>query len=217
MSKKRSRVRRQPSELRHELNEQLQLLERACQSFDSGFEPIGKHMALSLRVLLHQSSNSQALLEQLGLRSKRFMDTAFDLNPKNLLPECPLTAMQVGQVSKYVALCQIGGGPNKCRWLPFAEWWNNSVIKDDKGRFFNRRELVLNVANTDGGGHVDPTLDEAYMDLSRNNSLGWVLGSGNVQRPFPPPVMACIRQIAYEVIETIQQKAGPWVVNLNAV
>src|SRR5690348_11210645 len=198
MSKKHNRVRRSPSELRMELNEQLLLLEHACQSFDDGLEPIGKHIALSLRVLLHQSDHSQSLLEQLGLRSKRFMDTAFDLNPKNLLTECPLTAIQLGQTSKYVALCQTGSDHRSHRWLPFHLWWNNNVIKDEKGRFFNRRELVLNVANTDGGGHVDPTLDEAYMDLSRNNSLGWVFGHGDVQRPFPPPVMACIRQIAYE-------------------
>jgi len=68
---------------------------------------------------------------------------------------------------------------------------------------------VLNVANTDGGGHVDPALDEAYLDLSRNNSLGWVINKGDVQRPFPPPVMACVRQIAHEVLETLKKKGGP--------
>lgn len=207
------RVKRPRGELITELNDQVALLVHACRSFDGGLEPIGKHIALSLRVLLHQTRNAQALLQQLGLRSKRFMDTAHDLNPRNLMTDCPLTFMRVGSPSpRFLALCQTGGGPLGERWLPFEKWWNNNVIKDNRGRFFSRRELVLNVANTDGGGHVDPTLDEAYLDLSRNNSLGWIIQRGDVQKPFPPPVMACIRQIAHEVLETLKKKAGAGVV-----
>jgi hypothetical protein len=71
----------------------------------------------------------------------------------------------------------------------------------------SRRELILHVAETDGGAHVDPALDEAYMDLSRNNSLGWMLREGDVVRPFPPPVLPCIRQIAHEVLITLRVKA----------
>jgi hypothetical protein len=218
MSQKQKRVPRPKGELHKELNEQLSLLAHACQSFDNGLESIAKHIALSLRVLLHQHGQSQSLLEQLGLRSKRFMDTAFDLNPRNLLTECPLTIMQLSAgEAKYLSLCQAGGGPRGFRWVTFPEWWNNSIIKDDKGRFFNRRQLILNVANTDGGGHVDPTLDEDYMDLSRNNSLGWVITQGDIQKPFPPPVMACIRQIAHELLETLRVKADSVIVVPNAV
>ena len=75
-----------------------------------------------------------------------------------------------------------------------------------------RRDLIMNVVNTDGGGHVDPTLDEAYLDLSRNNSLGWILEKGDVQEPFPPPVMACIRQVAHEVLETLKKKCSQQVI-----
>lgn len=211
MSRK-NRVARPKGELLKEFNEQILLLTHACATFDQGLEPIGKHIALSLRLLLHHHGQSQALMQQLGLRAKRFMDTAHDLNPRNLMTDCPLTLMRVGGVNKYLALCQGGGGPRGHRWIKFEDWWNNNVVKDEKGRFFNRRELVLNVANTDGGGHVDPTLDEAYLDLSRNNSLGWVISEGDVQRPFPPPVMACMRQIAHETLETIKAKADASVV-----
>ena len=207
--RKKKRVNRPHGELVRELDDQIALLVHACKSFDTGLETIGKHIALSLRVLLHHHGQSQALLQQLGLRSKRFMDTAHDLNPKNLSTDCPLTIMRLGSGSdRYLALCQVGGGPLGVRWLPFEKWWNNNIIKDNKGRFFNRRDLILDVANTDGGGHVDPTLDEAYLDLSRNNSLGWVITKGDVQEPFPPPVMACLRQIAHEVLETLKKKGG---------
>lgn len=202
------RIKRSRTDLLRELSEQVDLLAHACLSFDTGLEPIGKHIALSLRVLLHHHGSSRALLEQLGLRSKRFMDTAWDLNPANLGTDCPLCVMRIGHDgSTYKALCQVGGGPLGERWIPFEKWWNNNVIKDDQGRFFCRRELIANVADTDGGAHVDPSLDEAYMDLSRNNSLGWVITRGDVQSPFPPPVMACLRQIAHEVLRTLEAKA----------
>lgn len=207
MAKRSQRVRRSRTDLVNELSAQVVLLEHACQSFDNGLEQIGKHIALSLRVLLHQHEQSRALLEQLKLRSVRYMDTAWDLNPENQLTDCPLCANRIGNNAVvYLALCQVGGGPFGERWIPFESWWNNPVLKDNQGRFFCRRELVKNVADTDGGAHVDPDLDEAYMDLSRRNSLGWIMQAGDVQRPFPPPVMACLRQIAHEVLHTLKTK-----------
>ena len=36
---------------------QLQLLEASCRSYDSGMEAAGKHIALSIRLLVHQPAN----------------------------------------------------------------------------------------------------------------------------------------------------------------
>jgi hypothetical protein len=202
---KAPRVKRTKSDLLVELREQVVLLQTACASFDSGLKPIGKHISLSLRVLLHHHGQSQALLYQLRLRDKQFFDSAGDLDPNNLLTENPLCFMRIGATTDYMPA--LAEGPFQGRWLPFDRWWNNGVIRDDKRRVMNRSELILNVADTDGGAHVDPALDVAYMDLSRNNSLGWMIGEGDVRRPFPPPVMACIRQIAHEVLTTLRKKA----------
>lgn len=202
------RVKRPKSELINELRDQLILLVHACHSYDNGLHPVGKYISLSLRLLLHHHGQSKALLEQLGLRSKRFLDTAGDLNPNNVLTDNLLCIMRMGgENSRYLPRCAMGGGVVSPRWLPFAKWWNNDVLKDNKGYLFNRRELILNVADTDGGAHVDPALDKKYMDLSRNNSLGWVIEQGSITRPFPSPTMPCIRQIAHEVIETLKVKA----------
>lgn len=201
---KAPRINRTRTDLLAELQDQIDLLAHACQSYDQGLKPIAKHIALSLRVLLHHRGNSQALLQQLGFRSYRFLDTAGELNPKNLLTENPLCFMRIGNNSDFLPRC-MGGVPHE-RWIRFEDWWNHPVVRDDKRRVFHRRDLVLNVADTDGGAHVDPTLDEAYMDLSRNNSLGWILTEGDVQRPFPSPIMPCIRQIAHEVLMTVGKK-----------
>ncbi len=88
----------------------------------------------------------------------------------------------------------------------FLNWWNDPVLKDNRGRKFCRRELVLHVADTDGGAHVDPELEESYMAISRENSLGWFFGNGNVVFALEGrPELACMRQIAHEFLSTIHQ------------
>jgi hypothetical protein len=206
---KPKRVQRSKDDLKRELAEQLALLRHSCETFDRGLEAVGKHIALSIRVLVHEHRQSKALLDQLGLRSIRFFDSAGPLNANNLLSEHNLVGLQAGsQGTKYIPLVTMGGGPFEMRRVPFVNWWNDVVIKDKDGRMFCRRKLVLNVADTDGGAHVDPELDEEYMALSRENSLGWVVTDGNITKALDGrPELACIRQIAHEVLSTIYQFA----------
>lgn len=204
---KPKRVQRSKDDLKKELREQLQLLRHSCQSYDNGLEAVGKHISLSLRVLLHHHGNSRSLLDQLGYRSGKFLDSAGPLNPGNLLTECNLVMMQLssGRAS-YLPLIASGGGPRPMRPVPFVDWWNEPVLKDNKGRTFCRRELMLNVADTDGGAHVDPGLEETYMALSRENSLGWIFSNGSVESALAGrPELACMRQIAHELLSTIHQ------------
>ena len=165
-----------------------------------------------MRVLLHQTGHSRALLEQLGLRGFRFLDTARNLSPTNLISEINLCVLQVGPPEpSYVPLCTIGGGPHPPKWVPFPEWWNKPVIKDGKRRTFSRRDLITMVANTDSGGHVDPELDDAYFALSRENSLGWMFSKGDTTQPLGSPERPCIRQIAHELLVTLKRKAIAYV------
>jgi hypothetical protein len=204
-----TKTKRTKDDLMQQLREQRDLLQMGCDHFDAGKEVAGKHLALNLRVLLHQTKNSHSLLQQLGLRDGYFIDTAHPLIPRNGLTECGLTTIQYisDQGATYIPNVLMPGGGASNRKIPFPDWWNNPVIKDNRGRKFSRRELVLNVSNTDGGAHVDPELDEAYMELSRKNSLAWQFSLGDgVQRDMAGPVLACMRQIAHEVLSTLAPK-----------
>ena len=70
---------------------------------------------------------------------------------------------------------------------------------------FNRRELILALANKDGGAHVDPELDHAYADLTRNNSVGWMFSDGQDKRPIEDVELFSVRQIAFEIIDSIER------------
>ena len=99
-----------------------------------------------------------------------------------------------------------GGAPHKDREVPFRRWWESTVIRDADDRRFSRGNLILAMANREGGAHVDPTLDNAYAKLARMNSTGWRLksGTGAVTPPENTPVEPSIRQITHEVVESIR-------------
>jgi hypothetical protein len=211
---KPKRIPKSTDDLKRELVDQLAVLRHACESYDQGFEAIAKHMALSLRVLLHLHGRSRALLDQLGLLSGVFVDTAGPINPQNLLSSMPLLGGRAtfgpnGQVRYVPKICLGGGGPPiPPRQRAFINWWNDPVIVDAQRNTFSRKELVINVADTDGGAHVDPALDESYEALSRRNSLGWSFSSGGQDLPLKGrPELACIRQIAHELLLTLSQFA----------
>lgn len=204
---KQGRVQRPKDELKRELAEQLQLLRHACKTFDNGLEAVGKHIALSLRVLIHQHGQSRALLEQLNLRPNFFLDSAGSVDPRNLSSTLGLVLIHgKGSMGYYRPLISASELSIPMRQIRFVNWWNGPVMKDQKEHTFSRRQLVLHVADTDGGAHVDPELDEAYMALSRENSLGWQIMIGDITKSFEGrPELASMRQIAHEVLSTIHR------------
>jgi hypothetical protein len=78
------------------------------------------------------------------------------------------------------------------------------VIRDEVENTFSRRDLVLTMANRDGGAHVDPVLTTKYAMLSRQHSLGW--RSRIAPDPYEPishPERVAVRQVAHEVLKSL--------------
>ena len=72
---------------------------------------------------------------------------------------------------------------------------------------FSRKDFVLALANQEGGAHVDPQIKEAYDKIANSNSMGWTYKEGNADEiPLGNPVPYSVRQISYEVIESVQQR-----------
>lgn len=77
------------------------------------------------------------------------------------------------------------------------------IFVDQKGSETSRKDLILTVANKDGGAHVDPVLDGKYADLSRRNSLAWRFTSPRGDFPLEGPEKAAIRQITHEILKSL--------------
>jgi hypothetical protein len=146
------------SDLQAHLEEQLQFLQASADAFDRGLESEAKRLAVTIRVLVHDTANSRSLLNQLGMKEGLFVDTAEPLDPDNYAPYSGLVATLGNmQGAKYVPFLE--DVPHSPRTVPFDDWWMAPVFVDGKRQRFSRKELVLTAANQDGGAHVDPALD----------------------------------------------------------
>jgi hypothetical protein len=205
MSQKIERPRRPltESELREHLDEQLEFLESSAEAFDAGKTGEAKRMALTIRVLLHQTRKSHSLIDQLGMKATPFWNTSHPETPGNLLPHMGLLAMRFDNAGGfYVAPLDTR---DHARSVGFDDWWTEVVISDGDGQPMTRQNLVIFAANQDGGGHIDPGLDEAYDNLTRKNSLGWIhTGEEGEVTSMGDAGRAAIRQIAHEVLRTLR-------------
>lgn len=189
-------------ELEQHLVEQLQFLEASAEAFDRGLEGEAKRLAVTLRVLLHDTKNSHSLLGQLGRKTLLFWNTAIPEEPGNLLTHGGLVMIALGGPQpKYIAMLDEVPAAKR---VPFDQWWSTSVFVDDKKQRLSRRDLVLIAADQDGGAHVDPSLDETYARLSRENSMRWTVVGPAGTVSMLGPERAAIRQIAHEVIKSLK-------------
>jgi hypothetical protein len=201
------RLKRPVNDLLAQLKDQVDFLTRSAQAFDAGHSNEALQMALRIRVLLHDTQHSRSLLGQLGKKNLKFYDTAYDYDPDNLAPQTLLTPMQIGgDRSYYVPRLDDLDAKLLKKKLQFWPWWNKVVIADKDKNTYTRQDLVLTLADQDGGAHVDPHLEEKYVKLSRLNSLGWKYVVNGVERPFERPDFPSLRQITHEVLKTLKDE-----------
>jgi hypothetical protein len=198
------------------LYETRQFLNLSARAYDDGYEAESKRIAVSLRVLLHDTPQSHSLMHQLGLKaSLSWVDTAERINPNNLIVAHPglvimrATMTESGVEGTYVP--PLGDlAPSRLHPpQPFNPWWTNDVMRDGNGTTWSRKDLVLMLANKEGGAHVDPKLTDKYEQLVSHNGLGWMAGHPDAGEPFGGnAVAAAVRQIAFEVEETLRSQAS---------
>lgn len=189
------------SELEGHLGEQLGFLQRSAHAFDEGYRAETKRMAITLRIILH-TRRYPSLLKQLGRDEIDFLDTAHEFNPANLLSTHSLICLSIrsGQVSYLAAF----DSRQTQRRTPFKNWWSSVIFADQDKRQMTRSDLVLTIADQDGGAHVDGQLNAVYAAISRENSLGWRSNSATGdEQPILGAEQASIRQIAHEVLRTL--------------
>jgi hypothetical protein len=83
--------------------------------------------------------------------------------------------------------------------VTFEEWWNEIIFKNDDS-IMTRSEIILSVADTDGGAHVDKLLKEGYFNFSRSKNV--TASQGGTEYKLNSPAFAAIRQFAYEIEKT---------------
>ncbi|MDH5203426.1 MAG: hypothetical protein OEW69_09225 [Nitrospirota bacterium] len=195
-------------DLLEHLKYQINFLSSSDQSYDNEYETEAIRMAVAIRILLHDTKQSKSLLSQLDKKNILFYDTARDLDPRNVLTDIGLALIRLSpKGAEYLAGLDDIPPERLNRKVPFDRWWSKIVIRDKPRSEFTRKELVLYVANQDGGAHIDPSLDEKYALLSRFNSMAWRAVKGGIDSPLKNrPELVCIRQITHEVLKTLKDE-----------
>jgi hypothetical protein len=149
------------------------------------------------------------LLSQLGAKADMaFVDSSHQFDPKSIVGYEGLVVYGFGQPSIYIPKLHMDS--KEWTTCSFERWWEATVILarpagGEEARF-TRRDLVLNLADTDGGAHVDPALDKKYHALSRGGLAGWKhLREGIMVDLRPGPELASMRQIAHEMMVTLER------------
>lgn len=215
------------SELLTKLRSQVGFLERSSASFDAGNEDEGERLALHARVLLHDTNHSHSLLGQLGVKTALgYTDTSIHceretrhlggkLHTATAILHAGLVAWRAtesGSWSYAPVLAPEGEG----RINPpaaFDQWWGKPFLKDTSGRPITRRSVVLDVANKDGGAHVAKAIPEAFRLLASGASLPVQVSSEDgTSSGIPGVVMATMRQIAFELLDTLRRDLPNFIV-----
>jgi len=197
------------ADLESHLAKQIAFMKRSAESYDTGFVDEATRLAACLRVLLHDTKNSISLLTQLGEKDRYYWDSRAAID-KGIAPDCDSCFVMV-QVAdsgaRYIPALE--RGPIPMLMSDFDIWWSGVVFIDGKDQRVTRKELILSVANQDGGAHVDPSLNTKYADLSKNNSFGWSAIEATEKKPLTGVELAAVRQITHEVLKTLDSNYAP--------
>jgi hypothetical protein len=197
------------TELLNDLKNQIILINNSTKLYDSGCESEAINLATRIRVLVHSTSNSISLLSQLKKSDILFYDSVSTYESDDLMTQSSILIMKLdSRGAEYTAPLDNPAIGRKYRKRSFSNWWERVYIfKDKDGNLFSRKDIVLGVADTDGGAHIDPRLDRAYANLSRFNSLAWRYRTKDGDdKPLASPIPPAIRQIAHEVLKTLQDE-----------
>lgn len=199
-----SGVKQSRQELLEHLSDAVQFLTASARAFDGGFDGEAKPMASTARVLCHDTSQSVSLLQQLALKSVPFYDTGCVDPPGNMATFFPLVSMRLGGPGSQFVAPLDNRPPGFIHDSTFDAWWTAVVLDDKRGNKLSRRDVVLKLANEDGGSHVDPELTPSYAAISRTPGFGWTLTDAQGSRPLPGRIeRVTMRQITHELLKTL--------------
>ncbi|RZK47970.1 MAG: hypothetical protein EOO99_11825 [Pedobacter sp.] len=203
MNQTSNKIKISKSDLANALTEQLDSLRKFCKYFDDGDLNVYKDIALKIRLIVHETNQSKSLLKQLKLQHITILSGYNKPDPQNLIPS------HLGLVGLLFDNEPRGYSPhlldNDLVKTSFDNWWNSQkVIIDSNKNNFTRRKIILSVVNKDGGAHYDGYLDQVYYNLTRLDTSGWIKTNSKNEITYLNPVPATIRQIAFELIKTLE-------------
>jgi hypothetical protein len=144
------------------LREQYKRLADAVDGFYAGEEFQALNIAVTLRLLVHTTRKSRALLSRMD---REYWDLTIQhrpLDPKVVF-SVPITLRVSGDGTKGVVRSDFGSPAYQL--VPLRQWWNGDYQAMGQMRLSKQR-IILNVANKSGGAHIDSNVPDSHAALS---------------------------------------------------
>jgi len=160
------------SQLRLRLKEQITNLEVSAARYDAGWPGEANRLAVTVRVLVHDTSMSKSLLKQMDAKdSMRWIDSNGGLDARNALLFSSLVVFRTTFVEGGMAMAVLPIDQARIlaegRLLDFTTWWKTAPVMVGNGEAITRSDVVDMLANQDGGAHVD-LKKERFVRLLRS-------------------------------------------------
>ena len=202
-------------ELRVRLKEQITNLEVSAARYDAGWPEEANRLAVTVRVLVHDTSMSSSLLQQMNVKHQmRWIDSNGGIDVRGAVLFSSLVIFQVSTTAQGQEL-RIYPIPQsqileKGLLLDFETWWKTAPIMIGNGEQITRSDVVGMLANQDGGAHVDlkknkfirllssiPSVAPFLSDETQGLSFG--VSSGSNEAMARSILRAAMRTIAEEL------------------
>jgi hypothetical protein len=208
-------IKRSRNDFLKALQQQIHFLQNSCKQFDYGDEGESLRIATTLRVLLQDTQYSQSLLKQIGVKDKLlFVDSASPIEPVKsgrmhnghetfVISAMPGLFAITPTVKGMKLVAPLDESEYARGLVSFDEWWTNGCIPGHNNVRHSRSWLLKEMANKEGGVHIDPEITRGYSEL-RSTSMGMVVTANGVDGFINSPADVSMRQIAWEVLETLK-------------
>lgn len=221
------------TEFESRLKDELKKLAAECEAFDTIAMLIAEDISVTLRSLFCDTTKQESFLTKLHLKEQlRMLDTSLKpgtvsfwelgdnvSNQTIVLPDIygGLVAKEVVHIGDktlyhYKPLAthpQYAQYEKKRiqegRFLSVKDWLEKVIYDDKKGVKLSRYDLIKEVANKDGGAHIDEDAKKSkeYLQFRSCDGLG-IIVNGKRDAFSNNPVPSSLRQMAQEVLTSMQ-------------
>lgn len=195
--------------LESKLREQRQFLKRSLDLLCSGDLSEAVRVALVCRVLVHETGSSKPLLK---LLAPNYLDLDIlcllrDSGARPVYFSTGTYSIENDMVYPAVAL-----DLPALRLVPLGRWWEEVCLIVPVGlkpfSFLTRKNLLLTLANKEGGAHVDEALPEEYIRATQDRTIDFFGLS------LPDVTRAVTAQCGGELLDYLDRHF-PWATDAN--
>lgn len=184
-----------------QLQRHLRFLQTSCEAFDAGRSDEGLRIAVSLRVLFHDTQKSTSLLTHLGIKSTAEVLTTFEPGyERNEKTGVISVGLPVWVDASGARTPPLADAPRH-DFIPAIAWWEEVVMA--MSDTFSRKDIVLAAANQDGGAHVDANPSAKTQALLEGVGTYTRIHPGQIKKiALTNHHLPLLRQFAYEVLKS---------------